>query len=88
MAQFAHKLGLAFQVQDDILDVTACTETLGKPAGSDEKLDKATYPKIMGLSSAQAYADELFADVQRSLDGFPVDNQLKQLADWLWQRLN
>lgn len=56
----AQHIGLAFQVQDDILDVTASTDDLGKPAGSDEKLDKSTYVKLMGVNAAKDYAQSLF----------------------------
>ncbi|WP_182407416.1 polyprenyl synthetase family protein [Psychrobacter sp. GP33] len=56
----AQHIGLAFQVQDDILDVTASTDDLGKPAGSDEKLDKSTYVKLMGVNAASDYAQSLF----------------------------
>lgn len=59
LKQFGAKIGLAFQVVDDILDVTESSATLGKPAGSDEALDKNTFPKLMGLDAAQAYADDL-----------------------------
>ena len=58
----AQHIGLAFQVQDDILDVTTSTDTLGKPAGSDEKLDKSTYVKLMGVENAKTYAQSLFDD--------------------------
>lgn len=53
-------LGLAFQIQDDILDVTSDTETLGKPVGSDIENNKSTYVSLLGLEKAQAYVDELF----------------------------
>ena len=56
----AQHIGLAFQVQDDILDVIASTDDLGKPAGSDEKLDKSTYVKLMGVDAARDYAQSLF----------------------------
>lgn len=82
----SQKLGLAFQVQDDILDITASTEELGKPAGSDEKLDKFTYPKLMGLDTAKTYADTLFTEAKAALAGFSENNQLVLLADWLWHR--
>lgn len=59
LAEFSQKLGLAFQVSDDILDITSSTEMLGKPQGADEQLDKATYPKLMGLDGAQEYLQEL-----------------------------
>ncbi|MFX6743305.1 polyprenyl synthetase family protein, partial [Acinetobacter baumannii] len=53
--------GLAFQVVDDILDVTADTATLGKTAGKDEANDKPTYVSILGLDKARALANELHA---------------------------
>ncbi len=67
LLDFAQKIGLAFQVQDDILDVVADTEQLGKPSGSDEKLDKSTYVKLMGVEQAKAYASELFAQAKQDL---------------------
>ncbi|MBF4490656.1 polyprenyl synthetase family protein [Psychrobacter sp. N25K4-3-2] len=62
LQECAQHIGLAFQVQDDILDVTTSTDTLGKPAGSDEKLDKSTYVKFMGVDQATDYAQSLFND--------------------------
>ncbi len=62
LQECAQHIGLAFQVQDDILDVTTSTDTLGKPAGSDEKLDKSTYVKLMGVEQATSYAQSLFND--------------------------
>jgi farnesyl diphosphate synthase len=58
---YAGAVGLAFQVVDDILDVTADTATLGKTAGKDEANDKPTYVSILGLDRARALADELHA---------------------------
>lgn len=84
---FAQKLGLAFQVQDDILDVTADTEQLGKPAGSDEKLNKSTYVKLLGVDGATQYANQLFDEAKASISHFYLwENYLRQLADWLWAR--
>ena len=84
----AQHIGLAFQVQDDILDVTTSTDTLGKPAGSDEKLDKSTYVKLMGVEAATAYAQSLFeqgrAAITRELSA--DDNALLAVIEWLWQR--
>lgn len=57
--RYAHAIGLAFQVQDDILDVIGDTATLGKTQGSDQALAKATYPQILGLEAAQALAQSL-----------------------------
>ena len=56
--EYAQAIGLAFQVQDDILDVIADTQTLGKHQGADEALDKPTYVSLMGLEQAKAYAME------------------------------
>ena len=56
---FGYKLGLAFQVVDDILDETQSSETLGKQAGADRLLGKNTFPHLMGLEAAQNYAEEL-----------------------------
>lgn len=87
LGQFAAKIGLAFQVQDDILDVTASTETLGKPAGSDEALNKSTYVKLMGVDQATAYAQSLFVDAKLDISHiFDTHTPLQTLADWLWQR--
>ena len=67
LQECAQHIGLAFQVQDDILDVTTSTDTLGKPAGSDEKLDKSTYVKLMGVNKATNYAQSLFDDGRAAL---------------------
>ena len=84
---FAEQIGLAFQVQDDILDVTADTEQLGKPAGSDEKLDKSTYVKLLGVEAAKTYAQSLFDTAKNAVIAeFGDDNYLVDLADWLWGR--
>ncbi|BAV12417.1 farnesyl-diphosphate synthase [Moraxella osloensis] len=84
---FAEQIGLAFQVQDDILDVTADTEQLGKPAGSDEKLDKSTYVKLLGVEAAKTYAQSLFDAAKNAVIAeFGDDNYLVDLADWLWTR--
>jgi|TARA_B100000959_G_scaffold277610_1_gene334501 geranylgeranyl diphosphate synthase type II len=59
LTSFGNHVGLAFQVIDDILDVTRNTEQLGKTAGKDEKASKATYPAIVGLKKSRAIADQL-----------------------------
>ncbi|WP_435979279.1 polyprenyl synthetase family protein [Psychrobacter sp. DM4] len=85
----AQHIGLAFQVQDDILDVTTSTDTLGKPAGSDEKLDKSTYVKLMGVESAKNHAQSLFDDGRVAITReLPDDNNnaLLALIEWLWAR--
>ncbi len=84
---FAQQIGLAFQVQDDILDVTADTKQLGKPAGSDEKLDKSTYVKLLGVAAAKTYSQSLFDTAKNAvITEFGDDNYLVDLADWLWAR--
>jgi farnesyl diphosphate synthase len=64
---FGEALGLAFQVVDDVLDVTADSATLGKTAGKDEAADKPTYVALMGLERAKAYADALSAQALQAL---------------------
>ena len=59
LTEYGNRIGLAFQIMDDVLDVTATSEQLGKPAGSDEGLDKSTFPKLMGLEQANAMAHSL-----------------------------
>ena len=95
LQECAQHIGLAFQVQDDILDVTTSTDALGKPAGSDEKLDKSTYVKLMGVDDATSYAQSLFNDgraaIIRELSGRELgdnkdNNALLALIDWLWDR--
>jgi geranylgeranyl pyrophosphate synthase len=65
-------IGLAFQIMDDVLDVTQSTEVLGKPAGSDEAQAKNTFPKLMGLEASQTEAERL---LQEAL-GYLHDHQL------------
>lgn len=79
LTEFANRIGLAFQVIDDVLDVTQSTAHLGKPAGSDVNAEKNTYPALMGLKQAEAYAEELLAEALPLLSRAKVSNQL--LAD-------
>ena len=67
---FADDLGLAFQIQDDILDVEASTEQLGKSAGKDAAQAKATYPALLGLDGAKALLSELAERMPQHLSGF------------------
>ncbi|PUE48153.1 polyprenyl synthetase [Limnohabitans sp. 2KL-1] len=67
LQRFGEALGLAFQVVDDVLDVTADSATLGKTAGKDEAADKPTYVALMGLEGAKAYADVLSAQATQAL---------------------
>lgn len=83
---YARLIGLAYQVQDDVLDVVADTKTLGKPSGSDEKLQKSTYVVLLGVDKARAYADELFDKARAQVAGFGKDNLLLQMVAWLQKR--
>lgn len=76
---FADHLGIAFQIVDDILDVTQDTDTLGKPAHSDTKNNKSTYPSLLGLEQAQAKAKEHIDQCFKALDA--VDGNTQQLAE-------
>ena len=70
LTEFGHRVGLAFQVIDDILDVTQSTETLGKTAGKDAASKKATYPRIVGLEKSRRIAARLTAEAYESLKVF------------------
>jgi len=67
LSRFGEVLGLAFQVVDDILDVTADSATLGKTAGKDAAADKPTYVALMGLDASQRYADQLAQEAMQAL---------------------
>lgn len=67
LERFAQNIGLAFQVQDDILDVVGDTATLGKRQGADQQLGKSTYPALLGLASARQKAHDLIDDARHSL---------------------
>ncbi|PIE42001.1 MAG: (2E,6E)-farnesyl diphosphate synthase [Gammaproteobacteria bacterium] len=68
--QYAETIGLAFQVWDDVLDVIGDTETLGKQQGADLALNKSTYPQLLGLDAAKAYAQSLDEKAQAALSHF------------------
>lgn len=81
LQDFGKNLGLAFQIQDDILDVTSDTATLGKPAGSDQKLNKATFPSLLGLETAQSQADHYLQQAIESIASLGEHaNTLRNLA--------
>lgn len=89
LEDFALNIGLAFQVADDILDVTASTEELGKTAGKDEDTDKTTYPKLMGLDGARAEAERLVGLAKESLAPFgDKATAMLALADFIIDRKN
>ncbi|AWX15280.1 (2E,6E)-farnesyl diphosphate synthase [Mergibacter septicus] len=87
LTQYAEIIGLAFQVQDDILDITASSEQIGKKAGSDLIADKSTYPKLLGLEQAQQKALELQQQALTLLANLPFNTQpLAQLARFIVER--
>ena len=86
---FGEKAGLAFQIVDDILDVTQTSEHLGKTAGKDTAMDKATWPAIFGLERSRQDANELIQDAFAALEPFgAAANPLKSLALYLVERTN
>jgi len=88
LAEYGACVGLAFQVVDDILDVTADSATLGKTAGKDAAADKPTFVSLMGLAQAQAYADRVLAQAHDALNRSGLDHTgtLHALADWVGRR--
>jgi len=87
--KYAEAVGLAFQVQDDILDVIGDTETLGKPQGSDVELEKSTYPALLGLAGAQEKAQQLYQEALHALDTIPYNTeQLEVFARYVIERNN
>ncbi|MGJ8680857.1 (2E,6E)-farnesyl diphosphate synthase [Paraglaciecola sp.] len=76
LIKFSKTIGLAFQVQDDILDVISDSETLGKPQGSDQEQNKSTYPAMLGLSQAQTYLDKLHQQALQALRTLPYNTEL------------
>ena len=87
--KFALNIGLAFQVADDILDVTGSTEELGKTAAKDLDADKTTYPKLLGLDGARAEAQRLVQEAKESMEPFgDRATPLLALADYIINRKN
>ncbi|MEE3701112.1 (2E,6E)-farnesyl diphosphate synthase [Mannheimia haemolytica] len=89
LVNYAKAIGLAFQVQDDILDVIGDTDKIGKTVGSDEHLNKSTYPKLLGLDGAKQKAEMLYQTALHSLEQLPFDTTaLKELANFIVKREN
>lgn len=87
LAEFGAAIGLAFQVQDDILDETSDTDTLGKPQGSDQRHNKPTYVSLLGLDEARQLCVSLTAQALSSLDSFgAAARHLRDLAEYLRER--
>ena len=87
LSTFGESLGLAFQVIDDILDLTQTSAKLGKSAGKDLTAKKATYPAVLGLDGAREEARRLTAEAHAALGSFGASaDALRALADHLLQR--
>ena len=87
LTRFGYALGLAFQVIDDILDVTQTTEALGKTAGKDQAVDKATYPAVIGLEASRLEAMRLTAEALGALETFgEKGKRLREIAGWMLGR--
>lgn len=87
LSQFGRALGLAFQVIDDILDVTQSTEVLGKTAGKDAEVAKSTYPAVIGLEASRREAARLTRQALDALE--PLGrraSRLREMAAWLLER--
>jgi geranylgeranyl diphosphate synthase type II len=86
---FGEKAGLAFQIVDDVLDVTQSSEELGKTAGKDTATTKATWPAVYGIDESLHDAEDLIADAFQALEPFgPAADSLKSLAQYLVERKN
>lgn len=87
LASYARGIGLAFQVQDDILDIVGDTQTLGKPAGSDQSLNKSTYPELLGLEGAREMAQDLLQQSLQALQALPYNSTiLREFAGYIVNR--
>ena len=87
--EFGKSIGVAFQIVDDVLDVVSDTETLGKPAGSDEAMGKSTYPALLGLDESKRLASQHIDTAVNRLSGYAGSEQefLVQLARYIVDRV-
>ncbi|HRH43487.1 MAG TPA: polyprenyl synthetase family protein [Pyrinomonadaceae bacterium] len=87
ITNYSAKLGLLFQITDDLLDITQSTEVLGKTAGKDLVAEKATYPSLYGLEKAQELAQKVHAEACQELDKIEKDTEvLRLLVDFILHR--
>lgn len=87
LVDFGDRIGLAFQVQDDILDIESTSEKLGKTQGSDIANNKSTYPSLIGLEASKVFRDELIKDALNSLEEHDIHSDfLKALAIYVGNR--
>lgn len=86
LSNYASSLGVAFQLRDDILDVTGSEDVMGKPVGSDAKLGKVTAYSLLGEEKTAKFIQTLTQEAQMSLTGLPHPEFLQQLVKWLATR--
>jgi geranylgeranyl diphosphate synthase type II len=87
LTEFGNKIGLAFQIVDDVLDVTSSSETLGKTAGKDAKVKKATYPALYGIEASRQKARELVASALEDIRDLGENaGYLRSLAQFIVSR--
>ncbi len=87
LREYAQLVGLAYQVQDDIIDITSSEEELGKPKGSDLAANKSTYPALLGLQGAQQKAENLFQQALQALSCLPYNTlSLAEFATFIVKR--
>ena len=87
LRSFGQAIGLAFQIVDDILDVTQTSEQLGKTAGKDAASEKATYPALFGLEESRKKARALLEEADQSVENFGAAGEtLKSVARFLIER--
>lgn len=87
LTRYAQNIGLAFQIVDDVLDITATPEQLGKTAGKDLQAQKATYPSFWGIEESKRQADQLIAEAKAELDVYGNAAQpLQAIADFITAR--
>lgn len=87
-AEYGYKLGLAFQIIDDVLDVTSTTEELGKPVGSDEEENKTTFVTLYGVDKAREIAASVTDEAMLMLETFENNGFLRELTESLLKRKN
>ena len=87
LSTYGQSLGLAFQIVDDILDVTSTPEEMGKATGKDQAAGKLTYPGVLGMEESQRHAGELVESAKTALEPFgPEADMLRALADYVTSR--
>ena len=86
--EFARNIGLAFQIKDDVLDVTSSFEVLGKLTGSDAENGKTTFVTLLGIDECEKLVAELTDKAMKALDEFPCNDALREYAEYLANREN